>query len=850
MIAAVHATTVWISALAATFGSSIVAAHGMGATPLHAAFEPDGRLAIHDGDNTIASFIPKTKASEHGEALVAERWVSGHDVLLVRLPRIGQSVPSEEVWLAERSAGGGVQVIWWGTTGALDPDGEVTGAAEVDDTAIRIYRTVARLSRCDGQPVRLALMTWDFTDHAFKPVRPALPPLAPVTIKAHRGGAPEGRPQGGFFFSAASSSPGAASDPSRLRPPVALNDGDATTVWSSEGDARGQLLTARSSGGFAITGLRLLPGRPSTLDSRAGGPRKLALIFSGHADNVDVELEDDADGGRQRAEVPFWIALPRPITSGCVTVVVRETASPGAPLSIAELDVMTEVDGPQAADRLVASLSAGIACTARQPLLARLGQAALPKVVAALGKASPGSGRECLVEALTTMLGSGAQASPEAGAALAGAVIMATPTEERAIAKVLPAMAEPPVGLLAATLRNAKLADADRLRAARILAGISGEAAARALLAVVGRIQPTAAHTRGALREAAAMLKPPAAQLAEAELAATPAAETSRRADLLVILAALARREPTVAREALATLEATLKGPASFEEQARAIGGLGTLKDRDGLTALAELRSRSEDGVLRYLATAELGAPEVEDQVALPALRSALADADPRVRALAAEALGQRRDQRSEASLLAGARHETWTDVRRADVAALGELCTPAADEALQLALKRDVDEVREVALAGIAHCYGAKANPALIHILGRLPESADMRALAARLLAERRDPATVPGLAAALARLVKEVEADLSLHTVVAETAMALAAIRTPEAIAPLVTLLASPSASCKRAGIDALGVACDAGAGAAALRAAARDQDQAVAIPAATAESHCREVASSISP
>ena len=114
--------------------------------------------------------------------------------------------------------------------------------------------------------------------------------------------------------------------------------------------------------------------------------------------------------------------------------------------------------------------------------------------------------------------------------------------------------------------------------------------------------------------------------------------------------------------------------------------------------------------------------------------------------------------------MLAGARHETWTDVRRADVAALGELCTPAADEALQLALKRDVDEVREVALAGIAHCYGVKANPALIHILGRLPESADMRALAARLLAERRDPATVPGLAAALARLVKEVEADLSL--------------------------------------------------------------------------------------
>ena len=265
IIAAVHAPTVWIQPWPPPSTRASWPPMGWATTPSKQRSSRMDAWPSTTATTPLPASFPKPRP-----ASTVRRWwpsagCSGHDVLLVRLPRVGPRVPSEEVWIAERSAGGDAQVIWWGTTGALDPDGEVTGAAEVDDTAIRVYRTVARLSRCDGLPVRLALMTWDFTDHTFKPVRPALPPLAPVTIKAHRGGAPEGRPQGGFFFSAASSSPGAASDPSRLRPPVALNDGDATTLWSSEGDARGQLLTARSSAGFAITGLRLLPRSPSTL---------------------------------------------------------------------------------------------------------------------------------------------------------------------------------------------------------------------------------------------------------------------------------------------------------------------------------------------------------------------------------------------------------------------------------------------------------------------------------------------------------------------------------------------------------------------------------------------------------
>ncbi len=826
-------------------GTNLAAAPWARAASLVAATEPNGSIALRDGERAIANFTPKTDPKQRGTATVHERQVSGHAVVEVRLPANGQGARREEVWIAERTTAG-TKVIWWDFAGAMDPDGETTTAAEVGEHGIQIYQTAARLSRCDGLLVRLSPKIWDFGSRAFKSTSPGLPDHAATSVKAHRGGAPEGKTLGGFFFSAASTSPGASGDPSRLKPPAAINDGNPATVWSSEGDARGHLLTARSSGGFPITGLRLLPGDPSSERSfRASGkPRKLSLIFGKNpSDNVDVDLVEDTDGGAKRSGVPFWIALPKPVASSCVTVVLRETTSDKLPVSIADLDVITELDGPEAADRLVESLSQGKVCEARLPLLVRLGGPALAKVATAIGKTPSGAGRECLVEALAALLAAGSPASPEVGEALAAAVEGASATEEKIILKSLPALSVPPVAAVAGILQKQKSAEADRLLAARVLAAISGEEATRALLAALGQgDQPM----RRSMRKVVSTLRPPAALAAKAALDTTPATETARRADLLLVFAVLAKDEPSTRPAALASLAATLDGPASFEEQARAIAGLGALnglttRDPAVLAKLVDVRAHSADGVLRTLAMGEIAASD--DPAVIFALRAALDDADPRVRETAAEALGHKRDKSSADLLIAGAKQEPWPSVRRSEIAALGELCTPAGDELIQRALKRDVDDVRQVALVGLAHCYGAKANPALLQILGRLPESADMRSLAARLLAERKDPTTVRGMAEALGRLVKEVEADMSLQTVIVDTAMALAAIRTPEAISALVSLLSEPSVSVKRAGIDTLGIVCDPGAGATALRTAAQNKDEAVSIPAAAADAHCRD-------
>ena len=822
------------------FGTHLATAPRSKAAGLSAACDPSGTLVVRDGQGAVASFVPKTDPKLRGPATVQQTQVSGHTIVEVRVPVDGTGGRRAEVWIAERTASG-AKVIWWGVAGANDPDGETLTVPEIGDSGMQVYQMAARLSRCDGVPVRLGPKAWDFGTHAFKATAGALPARGGSSVQARRGGAPDGKPLGGFFFSAASTSPGAAGDPSRLKPPAAVNDGNPATVWSTEGDARGHLLTARSSGGFPITGLRLLPGDPSTdRGFRASAkPRKLALVFGKNpADNVDVDLIEDADGGVARSKVPFWIALPKPVASACVTVVVREATSDKVPMSIADLDVMTELDGPEAVERLVESLSHGQSCEARQPLLARLGEPALGKVAATVGRTPVGAGRECLVEALAALLASGTPATTEVGTALAAAVEGASATEEKIILKLIPSLASPPVEAVAAILQNQKRPEPDRLRAARVLAAISGDQATKAILAALGQgDQPM----RRSLRGIASTLKAPAASAAKAALDATPATQTARRADLLLVFSSLAAHEPNARAEALASLGAALSPPASFEEQARAIIGLGTLRDAAALAKLADVREHSAEAVLRHFAINEIAA--WDDPTATPAVRSALADTDPRVRESAALALGQKHDKGSADLLIAGAKQEPWPSVRRAEVAALGELCTPAGDELIQRALKRDVDDVRQAALVGLAHCYGAKANPALLQILGRLPESADMRSQAARLLAERKDPSTVHGLAEALVRLVREAEADLSLQTVIVDTAMALATIRTPEAISALVGLVSEPNVSVKRAGIDALGMVCDRIAGAAALRAAAQNKDEAVSIPAATAEAHCRD-------
>jgi HEAT repeat protein len=330
------------------------------------------------------------------------------------------------------------------------------------------------------------------------------------------------------------------------------------------------------------------------------------------------------------------------------------------------------------------------------------------------------------------------------------------------------------------------------------------------------------------------------AQAALDALAQAPGSEHGQRADLLVVLASAAAREPERVPAAVEILRATLDGAASFEEQARAIQGLGMIRSAAATASLVAFRARASDGVLRFFATRELAS--INDPAVGPALVAALRDGDPRAREAAALALGQRHDGSSAKEIIEAAKQEPWPGVRRAQVTALGDLCVPEGNNLLLRAYQKDVLDIRMAALIGLAHCHDRRAPPLLVHVLGRLRESADMRSLAARLLADLKDPRTTARMATALKRLQNESQSDLSLEGTATETVMALAAIGGKTAVAAAASLLTDSRPALQRAAVQALGRLCDPDEGAAALRTAAQSKDESVSVAASMATEHCQ--------
>jgi HEAT repeat protein len=826
--------------LLAVFAAVVCAAAPSFASDLVVTTEPNGNLAIKNGEHVLARLASKTATDHRGPATLRSVTSAGHNLVEIRVPVLADPPARQEVWIAEPT-GAAANVLWSGMVGARDADGETTLEVRASAEGVEQFQTARRLSRCDGQPVQLFRKRWDFAKHSFVPVASELPAHAAVAVEARRGGAPAGKPSSGFFFSAASSSPGAGGDAARLKPPAAVNDDNPDTVWISDGEARGQTLTARSSAGFPIIGMRLLPGDTRSEKSyRASAkPRHVTLLFGNdNKQNVDVELIEDADGGSKRYREPFWIALPKPVLSTCVTVIVRDGSSNSGPLALADMAVLTELDGPNATDRLVENLAHGNGCVARLPLLIPQGAMALAKVATTIPKTAPGRGRECLVEALAELLAHGAKAGPETATALVAALDHASDQEEKTILSLLPNLEGVSVPAIAAVLADEKRSDDDRARAARLLAMMKSAESSLALLANLGHVSPA---LRKSVRVALGTTKAPALAAALEALKDTPAAAHERRADLLWIVAALAEHEPALRAAVLSALQGTVRSDTSFEERARAIAGLGVLGDPAAIADLIDVRTHASDGVLRSLATNELASSRSAEVLA--ALRAALSDADPRVRETAAEALGRKSDRGAAKLLVDGAKQEPWPSVRKAEIEALGELCVPEGNDLLIRAFQRDSGDIRQAALIGIARCYGPKATGTLLRTLGRQAESADLRSLAARLLGQRKDSRLVPGFKEVLAHLLRESEADLSLEAVVADIAMALADLRTPESISALASLLSDPRVSIKRIAIDALGMICDPNQGATVLHAAADSKDDAVAIPAGAAERNCRD-------
>jgi HEAT repeat protein len=823
------------------------------AAPLRMVSDPSGALELRAGDRRLAEVKLTTPAARRGEPRLSEMTVEGRRLVEVRTPIKGED--AAEVWVAAIGAAG-ANPVWSGRLGAVDSDGEVFRQIDAQPGGLFLYQTAARISSCDGKPVRLFQTRFDFATRRWKPAPPPLPPAAGAAIVARRGDpdVPAGRPRIGFPFTMSSAppegAPPAAAEVNHLVAPLSLNDGDPETVWAEGeiGDGRGEVLIARSaSAGHSVVGLRLLPGdtrSPEQFAARARPQQLLVVLGPGPDQRFEVTLEERAALGVQGYRKPFWVPLPRPVASSCVTIVVR-AVTPGADrrerLTSAwgDIDVFTELDGDKGVDRLVAAIE-GPDCETRVPDVVAVGPAALPGLAAALGRAQ-GAPLDCVLDALgrlTLATPLTAEQSRPLSAALPAALRAVSSEQERALLTLMKRLREAPMEPLAALLRNGAADAPERTRAARALAALDRPDAWKVL---VGQLGQGPAELRAVQRGLLAAAPPETARVVLADLRAAPRTETARRADQVWVLGSLAGRPGRSPEAEVGTLLATLAVDTKeeFEVRARALMALGSWADEAALAPLSQVRAGSPDAALRLVATRALAARA--DPAALAPLRAAVEDSDPGVRQVAVDGLASRRDRESTRLLIEAAKQEPWPAVRRAQVAALAQLCGPGATDLIVRAIERDVDEVRRAALRGLVSCKDPRAPRLLLGVLAQPREKPPLRTQAALLLAELKDPGTAPELATALERLLVEAQTDLALEATATGTLRALAEMGGPVALKAALRLRSDPRPVLRRSASEALGKLCDPGAGAEALRAATRDPDAAVAAAASAALRRC---------
>ena len=823
---------------------------------------PDGSgFELRRGPATLARIPLKTAALRRGSPRLRVVDIGEHAVAELRIPVRGQ--PREEVWIADIGQHP-AQVLWNELAGPRDADGESGVDVAVSEDGVITYQTAAQVSRCDGQPVRLFPRAWDFEGRRFRPVHAVAPPEAGQTLTATRGNPmmPAARPMGGFRFTAASTTASAGTDAAALTPPVALDDDNPETVWAEGlgGDGRGEFLTARSSAGaVAVRGLRIVPGdarSPATFKAANRLKRIHLALGPEAAQQFEIAFPNDpAAAGDARA--PYWVALPAPVETACLTLAVREvyrgtqTSVPGGggTTAISDVAIFTDMDGDGGLDKLIARSSEGGDCGSRVPLLIEAGdRAVLPLAQAIL--TAQGVGRGCLVEALAGI--PSAADSNVALDALAAALTRASQAEESAIVMTFRKAKTPPVRAVADLLASPKASADDRARAARVLGRLDAPAAAAALLERVGA-------GPGPVRLAVVQALASAPGMTFATL--TPALATAgeagpdrprRSADLLRVLGPLARREPESRPAAVAILRETLAAPTTpFEPRARAIMTMGVLGGADVVPALARQAGGAKEPLIRYFAARELGA--LPDADGVPGLRHALSDHDPRVREAAALGLGLHRDRAAEPLLIKAAKAEPWPFVRRAHVEALARLCGAPARDLIVRAVYRDVDEVARAALAGLVRCRDPRAKSLLLATLKKHTASAPRRELSAALLGELGKPrqAGQAELGAELARtlgaLVNEAEGDLAIEGVAVATLRTLGVVGGPDAAAAAARLALDQRHPYQQAAIEVLGQLCDPGPGAVALGALRVDKNPALSATAAAAAERCKAQASS---
>lgn len=502
----------------------------------------------------------------------------------------------------------------------------------------------------------------------------------------------------------------------------ALTDGDPGTAWSEArpGDGHGEFVTMRAPVEVPIHALAVTVA-PSAPKPDGAAPRSFFVATDERV--FHVTLPED---GWRTPGASFEVALPEPVRTSCVAVVLDEAYARGlaAPdVSIAEVSAITQFDRDGATMDDVAAELSGARAEEATAMLLRADGAGLEAVAKRWEDLDPRARTVAVDVAAST-----GQCDGGAMSLLTRALADADREVTRRALGRVERCGKDATEALALAVRSED--EAQRAAAAPLLATISPSAALAPIRAVLGAGRP---ETRRALRGAlarASTSSPPGALLALFDGELGPEAR-------LDLLRALGPRLAELRPASSAALAHVLGSSPDMATRWLAVQPLAHLARASGsaageLTLLGEMMRRDPDWPVRARAV-ELGAGIAPLAQAIVA---ALDDPAPRVREAALHAIASAKLEAGSRAAGAALADDPWTFVRVAAAEALGA-APPGAEPlgALAGALHDASPQVRGAAIVALGRQRADALAPKIRARLDDTKEDTEVRAIAARTL-------------------------------------------------------------------------------------------------------------------
>ncbi len=583
-------------------------------------------------------------------------------------------------------------VIFNGSTGPQGVDGEWSRHLKVGPNSVLLYQRRLGDARCDGEPVFLFPRMYDFASESFRSVsmRPDVKGLPQITASRAAVGVPAGPPLNTFRQAFVSTQRGDDQRAANLAAAGELEDGDPKTSWSETlgGHGQGEVLTARGQPSrYRLRAIRVLPGDAAGKKAFGNANRLKSLVVAlskGH--RYLAVFPKDPLKDRGKIHTPYWIVLPKPVATRCVSLILNEVypgrlaggKRGGGRTAISEVRFFTDLEFGGGMKQLVKDLSSSDQrrADAAVAVLSRLGAEGV-KVV---GQQMPGASGVALGRMARVLARS---RRPEAAAPLAAALTRLGSVQQRMVLDALTRLGSASVPALAALLDHK---GAPTQGIALALGTIGGQAAREALVARAGSGDVA---RRAAMVEGLSRLRT-AEDLEALVFAAAQAKDTVKQADLILASARMGHGVPDGRAAAAKHLAGLWARATDFEVRYRLLGALGALDPAAHLPLLvtASRPASEKDAVLRWIAVQQIR--RIKSAEATAALLLAAGDASPRVRAATARSLGDRPTSAAVTTgLISLARKDPWAVVAGAAAASLGSHCGEKAVATLREVVRR-----------------------------------------------------------------------------------------------------------------------------------------------------------------